>query len=241
MEHLPLYIPATFVLTTLITLMFLYKASNFSRSVIVTMLIWLVIQAVLSLKDFYLITTGVPPRFALSLMPPVLLILILFITKKGRDFLEGFNAKILTLLHIVRIPVELTLYWLFLHKAVPEIMTFEGRNFDIICGLTAPLVYYFGYIKKVLSRSVLLTWNIICLLLLINIVATAILSAPFAFQKFGFEQPNIALLYFPFVWLPSFVVPCVLLAHLINIRQLSNKNAFLNKFFNTGNPHNKST
>jgi len=223
MEHLPLYIPATFVLTTLLTLMFLYKASNFSRPLIFTLIFWLIVQAVLSLKDFYLITTGVPPRFALSLMPPVLLVLILFVTKKGRDFLGSFNAKTLTLLHIVRIPVELTLYWQFLHKAVPEIMTFEGRNFDILCGLTAPLVYYYGYIKKVLSRGVLLTWNIICLLLLINIVATAILSAPFTFQKFAFEQPNIALLYFPYVWLPSFVVPCVLLAHIVSIRRLFNK------------------
>jgi len=225
MEQLPLYIPATFVLTTLLTLMFLYKASNFSRPLIFTLILWLIVQAVLSLNDFYLITTGVPPRFALSLMPPVLLILILFITKKGREFLGSFNAKTLTLLHIVRIPVELTLYWLFLQTAVPEIMTFEGRNFDILCGLTAPLVYYFGYIKKVLSRGVLLTWNIICLLLLINIVATAILSAPFAFQKFAFEQPNIALLYFPYVWLPSFVVPCVLLAHIVSIRRVINKDS----------------
>jgi len=223
MEHLPLYIPATFVLTTLLTLVLLFKASNSSRTVILTMIIWLVIQAVLSLKEFYLITTGVPPRFALSLMPPVLLILILFVTKKGRTYLAEFNAKTLTLLHIVRIPVEFTLYWLFLYKAVPEIMTFEGRNFDILCGLTAPLVYYFGYIKKGLSKGVLLAWNIICLLLLINIVATAILSAPFAFQKFAFEQPNIALFYFPYVWLPSFVVPCVLLAHIVSIRGLINK------------------
>jgi len=225
MEQLPLYIPATFVLTTLLTLMFLYKASNYSRPLILTLILWLTVQAVLSLNDFYLTTTGVPPRFALSLMPPVLLVLILFITKKGREFLGSFNAKTLTLLHIVRIPVELTLYWLFLHKAVPEIMTFEGRNFDILCGLTAPLVYYFGYIKKVLSRGVLLTWNIICLLLLINIVATAILSAPFTFQKFAFEQPNIALLYFPYVWLASFVVPGVLLAHIVTIRGVINKDS----------------
>ena len=223
MEHLPLYIPATFVLTTLLTIVFLYKASDYSRPFFIAMFLWLGIQAALSSNDFYLVKTGVPPRFALALMPPVILILIFLVTKKGRAFVGSFNAKTLTLLHIVRIPVEFTLYWLFLHQAVPEIMTFEGRNFDILCGLTAPLVYYFGYIKKVLSRGLLLAWNILCLLLLINIVATAILSAPFAFQKFGFEQPNIALFYFPYVWLPSFVVPCVLLAHIVSIRGLINK------------------
>jgi hypothetical protein len=44
----------------------------------------------------------------------------------------------------------------------------------------------------------------------------------FPFQQFAFDQPNIAVLYFPFIWLPSCVVPLVLLSHLAAIRQLSN-------------------
>jgi hypothetical protein len=95
-------------------------------------------------------------------------------------------------------------------------MTFEGRNFDIISGITAPLIYYFGYHQKVLSNKLMLTWNILCIGLLLNIVINAVLSAPFAFQQFAFEQPNIAVLYFPFNWLPSLVVPLVLFAHLAN-------------------------
>ena len=100
-------------------------------------------------------------------------------------------------------------------------MTFEGRNFDILAGLTAPLVYYFGFIKPRLSRKTMLAWNFICLLLLINIIVNAVLSAPFPFQQFAFDQPNIAVLYFPFIWLPCCVVPLVLFAHLAAIRQLA--------------------
>jgi len=220
MEHLPLYIPITFALTTLLTVILLYKAGNYAKSVINIPLLWLALQAAIALSGFYLISTGNPPRFALLLIPPMVLILVLFPIKKGRLFMDSFNAKTLTLLHIVRVPVELSLYWLFLHKAVPVIMTFEGRNFDILCGLTAPVVYYWGYIKNKLSKSVLLAWNIACLLLLANIVITAVFSAPFKFQKFAFDQPNIALFYFPFIWLPSFIVPAALFAHLVNIRKL---------------------
>jgi len=97
-------------------------------------------------------------------------------------------------------------------------MTFEGRNFDILCGLTAPFVYYFGYVKPVLSKKILLAWNIICLLLLVNIAVIAVLSGPFSFQRLAFDQPDIALLYFPFVWLPGFIVPVVLFAHLSAIK-----------------------
>jgi hypothetical protein len=220
MEHLPLYIPVIFILTTLLTITLLYKAGNNSKPLIIIVLLWLILQAAVSLSGFYLISAGTPPRFTLLLMPPLALIIILFLFKKGRVFTDSFSAKALTIIHIVRIPVELTLYWLFVYKAVPQVMTFEGRNFDILCGLTAPAVYYWGYIKNTMSRRVLLAWNIACLLLLANIVVTAVLSAPFRFQKIGFDQPSIALFYFPFIWLPCFIVPAALLAHLINIRKL---------------------
>jgi len=220
METLPIYISTVFVLTTLLTALFLFKAGNNSKPLIIAALIWLALQAAVSLTGFYTITKGNPPRFGLLFIPPVVFIIVLLLTKKGRTFVDRFDLKTLTLLHIIRIPVELTLYWLFLHKTVPQIMTFEGRNFDVLSGLTAPVVYYWGYVKNLFGRKMLLGWNIICMLLLANIVFTAVLSAPFPFQKFGFDQPNVALFYFPFVWLPCFVVPAVLFAHLAAIKRL---------------------
>ena len=74
-----------------------------------------------------------------------------------------------------------------------------------------------------MSRKALLVWNILGLLLLLNIVVIAVLSAPFRFQLLGFEQPNIAILYFPFIWLPCCIVPLVLFSHLAAIRQLTRK------------------
>jgi hypothetical protein len=57
-------------------------------------------------------------------------------------------------------------------------------------------------------------WNWICLALLLNIVVRAVLSAPSPIQQFAFDQPNIAILHFPFVFLPGFIVPAVLFCHL---------------------------
>jgi len=120
--------------------------------------------------------------------------------------------------------VELVLYWLFLHQAVPELMTFAGRNFDILAGITGPFVAYYGVKKQMLGRKTLIGWNLIALALLFNIVIHAVLSAPFAFQVLAFDQPNVAVLYFPFSWLPGFVVPLVLFSHLVAIRQLTRSN-----------------
>ena len=121
---------------------------------------------------------------------------------------------------ICKIPGELVLFWLFIHKGVPQLMTFEGRNFDIIAGITAPTIAYFGFKKKMIGRKIIWLWNFTSLAILINIVVHSLLSAPTPFQKLAFDQPNVAILFFPFSWLPTFIVPIVFLGHLISIRQL---------------------
>jgi hypothetical protein len=179
------------------------------------------IQGFLAYKGFYTDTSGMPPKFLLATGPTILFILFIFISKKGRQFIDGLDLRSLTLLSVVRIPVEIALYLLFLYRAIPELMTFEGRNFDILAGLTAPIIYFVCFKgRQVTRRALLLIWNIFSLGLLLNIVIHAILSAPFRFQQLAFDQPNKAILYFPFIWLPSFIVMAVLFSHLASIRNL---------------------
>ena len=220
MEKLPIYIPVVFVLATVLTVCIFYKAANYSRKTLIVLLVWLLMQAVIGLAGFYTVTVNVPPRFILLTLPPLLSVVLLFATENGRQYIDRLQVQTLTVLHVVRIPVEFVLLWLSLHKAVPSLMTFEGRNFDILSGITAPFIYYYGYIKQGINRKVIIAWNLVCLALLINIVVNAVLSAPFSFQKFAFDQPNIAILYFPYLWLPGCIVPLVLFAHLASIRQL---------------------
>jgi len=222
MENLPAYISLVFGLTTILTVGLFYRATSNSRKTLLILLAWLTLQAFIGLSGFYTVTDTLPPRFLLLVLPPLFFIIGLFATTKGRQYIDNLDTKTLTVLHIIRIPVELVLFWLFIHQAVPQLMTFEGRNFDILSGLTAPVIFYFAYIRKQLDRKVLLIWNFICLGLLINIVVNGVLSAPFPFQRFAFDQPNIALFHFPFVWLPCCIVPLVLLSHLATIRQLLN-------------------
>lgn len=229
LSNLPFYIPMLFIFTTILAMIFFIAAvreNNSTRTaVLVSSVIcgWLIVHAVLAINFFYTVTDNIPPRFTLITFPPLLTILILFITKSGRRFIDSLSLKALTQLHVVRIFVEIILLWLFLYKFIPGLMTFEGRNFDILSGLSAPLVAYFGFTKNRLSKKFMLAWNTICLLLLLNIVVNAVLSAPFPFQQFAFNQPNIAILYFPFIWLPGFIVPVVLFSHLVLIRRLSKK------------------
>lgn len=218
---LPLSISILFVGTTALTVWLFYRATNYNRSVLAVLAGWAALQLVAAFAGFYQRTDTIPPRLALLIGPPILLIISLFSAKRGRQFIDSLRLYQLTLLHTIRIIVEIILFMLFISKAIPEVMTFEGRNFDILAGLTAPFVYYFAFVRRQLSRRALLFWNLLCLGLLTNIVVTALLSAPTPFQRLAFDQPNIAIQYFPFVWLPSVVVPIVLFSHLTAIRRLS--------------------
>ncbi|MFN8711885.1 MAG: hypothetical protein ACK5Z2_03450 [Bacteroidota bacterium] len=212
-----------FTAITLLTVYLFYRASGKRKLVVLIVLLWMLAQAGLGLSGFYSDTSAFLPRVFFQVIPAFATIVFLFVNRKTRAWIDNADAGMLTLLHSIRIGVELVIYGLFTVKLMPEILTFEGRNFDIIAGLTAPVVYYFGYVRKVIGRTGLLIWNFGCLVLLFNIVIHAALSVPTPFQQFGFEQPNVAILQFPFNWLPSVVVPLVLFSQLIVIRRLFRK------------------
>ncbi|GJM33538.1 MAG: hypothetical protein DHS20C18_25390 [Saprospiraceae bacterium] len=220
MLELPAYIPVVFIATTLCTLVLFYKATKYSKIGLLLLIGWLGFQGILAYQGFYMDTEAIPPRVLLAFLPTLVLIIGMFAFPVGQVWLKQLDLKTLTLLHTVRVPVEFVLYWLYLYKGVPELMTFAGRNFDILAGITAPIIYYFAFVRKTLSKKMLLLWNVICLGLLLNIVINALLSAPIPIQVFAFDQPNIAVFYFPYIWLPSVVVPIVLFAHLVAINRL---------------------
>ncbi|MEC5142422.1 hypothetical protein [Chitinophaga sp. 212800010-3] len=223
MQTLPFYVYAIFDLTVIAAIGLFYKAANYSKPFLMIISLWIIFQSILGLNDFYKINTA-PPRFLLLTLPPLLFLLISLIIPVGRRFIDNLNIRTLTVLHTVRIPVEIVLYWLFLNKAIPGEMTFEGRNFDILSGLSAPLVWYVGFVKGRLNKPLLLIWNLICLGLLMNIVMIVMLSVVTKLVPLAPEQPKIAFVYFPFLLLPSCLVPLVLYAHVAAIRRLLKRN-----------------
>jgi hypothetical protein len=227
----PTYLTVFFVLITFTTTALFWwvlkvsenkeQRQQWSRLFLRGSILWLVLQAALSYSGvYYEQLNALPPRIAVfGLIPALGFITALFLLPTGKRFIDSLPLPSLTILHVIRIPVELVLYGLFLAGTIPELMTFAGRNFDILAGLTAPLVVYLGW-RPAFRRNLLLVWNVLSLALLLNIVIHALLAAPFPLQQLAFDQPNIAVLYFPFSWLPTYVVPVVLFCHLAALRKL---------------------
>ena len=226
MEQVPVYVSVVFMITTFVTVGIFFNgirsvpASIASRVLLFAVPFWLIFQFFLSRTGFYQNNTVLPPRIlAFGVGPTLLLIAVLMIAAR-RSLISSLPLTVLSIIHIVRIPVELTLAWLAEAKVVPELMTFHGTNFDILSGLTAPLAFYLAARKDRAGRIGLLVWNLAALALVLNIVITAILCLPTPFQRFAFDQPNIAVLYAPFVWLPTVIVPIVFFCHFASLYKL---------------------
>ncbi|MEO9804047.1 MAG: hypothetical protein ABJF04_12395 [Reichenbachiella sp.] len=232
MSELPSYISGVFLTTAVATFGFLYYGiklaqarKNDNHAIIASIIIvgWLFALITLALNSFFLVFDAMPPRLIFVLLPPVIGIIVVLSVKKSRDYVVRIPITTLTYLHIVRVPVEIVLWWLAVNQLVPFLLTFEGINYDILSGITAPFVAIFLVGLRSKRRIAAILWNFITLGLLINIVGHAILAAPTPIQRFAFDQPNVAVFYFPFILLPGFIVPAVLFSHLVGLIKLFNK------------------
>lgn len=212
-----------FLGTTILAIYLFARAHRTPRKLAMVLIGYSVVQYVVGVTGFYQNTESLPPKFMLNILPTFIGIFWLFFSKRGKELRAGFDQQKLMWVHIVRVPVELILYGLFITGQIPEIMTFAGNNFDIVMGLTAPAIIYFGFGKNWVSPGLIRIWHIVGLILLINIIATALLSAPFPFQQFGFEQPNVGLLQAPFNLLAAVVAPLVLVAHFFGLSRKTRK------------------
>jgi hypothetical protein len=180
---------------------------------------WLLLTAGLAqsgaLSDF----SSIPPRLFAVVTPTWFFCLILTFHPRLQTLWKQVPTTWLLGFQTFRVGVEIFLWLLFTSAIVPVQMTFEGRNWDILTGLTAPLMVWLWVQQPQARRSLVLIWNLAGLALLLNIVGISILSMPTAFQVFTQAPSNTFVASFPFVWLPSFLVPLALLGHCISLRQ----------------------
>ena len=220
MQELPVFVSLIFGITVLITIFMMYRATQ-SKKFLLSVVLWTLVQSALGISGIYQKTDMMPPTLLIfGLFPAIVTIMTVFFTKAGIQFIETIDLKIVTYSHIIRIPVEIVLTLLFHYGVMSVYITFEGTNFDILSGISAPIIAYISYRSMTVNHRVLLWWNVICLLLLLNVVITAIFAIPSPVQKIAFDQPNIAVLYFPFNLLPTIVVPLVLFGHCVAIKRL---------------------
>jgi hypothetical protein len=159
-----------------------------------------------------------PPPFMLLVLGIVLLALWIAFGPYGLRLARGVPLWTLVAVQAFRLPLELALHAMYARGVMPVQMSYEGRNYDILTGITALIVaaiVKFGGKGRVLAA----VWNVFGLALLVNIVSIALLSIP-RFAYFGPDRLNEWVADPPYVWLPAVMVLAALAGHLLIFRAL---------------------
>ncbi|GAA4468141.1 hypothetical protein GCM10023093_25220 [Nemorincola caseinilytica] len=197
------------------------KAKRIRIIMLLSLTGWLAYVSAISLAGI-LQTASLPPRIPLLLILPLFSFMFWFVSRKrSQAFITAIPAAWLVYAQSFRIVVELLLHALYKQGMLPRMGTFEGYNFEIVIGITALLVGYLGYSRKVLPRSILLLWNCAGLLTL-AIVVFIFVSHAYAPGIYAHPEPLSITDFgaFPFTLLAGFLMPLAVFMHVLSIRKL---------------------
>ena len=190
-----------------------------SKPLGVGVLVWLVVTGLAGWLGLARDFQRVPPPMFVLLLAAVVLAVVTAMSRVGSRLVAEAGIVWLIGVQAFRVAVEVFLDWGHRVDLVPVQMTFEGRNWDIVSGVSAAAVAWLAA-KRQAPRWLVLLWNCVGLALLLNIVVIAILSMPTPLRRFHNEPVNSFIAYFPYIWLPTFLVQLALFGHLLVFRWL---------------------
>lgn len=158
-----------------------------------------------------------PPPFALLVIGILALTVLLALSPFGRRLATTVPLWALILVQAFRFPLEVAMHQMYERGVMPVQMSYSGRNFDIITGVTAGIVAM--VVRSGRGRSLAFLWNVMGLALVVNVATVGILSTP-RFRYFGDDRLNIWITYPPYVWLPAVMVLAAVAGHLLIFRAL---------------------
>src|SRR5262245_27009375 len=187
------------------------------------MLAWLLVTGLVAASGVLRRFDVTPPPFLLLLIAIAILGIAIPGSSLGALLIRGVPLWAIVGSQVFRFPLELVMHQAYVEGVMPRQMSYSGQNYDIVSGITAgALGLWLG--RRDVPRWIVAAWNVLGLVLLVNIVTIAIASTP-VFGWFGKERVNIFVTYPPFVWLPAILVTAALMGHILVWRRLSEKPA----------------
>lgn len=184
----------------------------------VAALAWLLFTGLVAASGILRRFDAFPPPFAGLLVAIVALGLTIGFSPLGTRLVRGLPLWLLVGSQVFRFPLELLMHQTYIEGVMPVQMSYSGRNFDIVTGVTAGLLG--GWLARGrVPRGIVTAWNVLGFALLLNVVTVAVVSTP-PFRWFGDEHLNTFVTYSPFVWLPAVLVVAALAGHLLVWRKL---------------------
>ena len=158
-----------------------------------------------------------PPGLLILVAPVVLTLLALTLTAPGAYLASAIPLSALLGFQLFRVGVELSLHHLWSKGLAPRLMTLEGGNVEIVVALTAPLAAWLVS-RGPTGRRLAWVWNLAGILSLGNIIVRAVLTAPGPLHLIHAEVPDMAIITYPFTFVPGFMAPLALVLHVLAFR-----------------------
>jgi hypothetical protein len=185
----------------------------------VAVLAWLLITLLVAAAGIFRRFDLVPPPFAVLPLAILALGIGIAFSPLGTRLVRGLPLWALVGSQVFRFPLELVMHQAYVEGVMPVQMSYSGRNYDIVTGITAGLLAWW-LARGHRSRSLVMAWNVLGVAMLVNIVTIAIVSTPI-FRWFGHDRLNTFVAEPPYVWLPAILVTAALLGHLLVWRKLA--------------------
>jgi len=165
-----------------------------------------------------------PPLFALAFIIPSFLFTGIFLFRnRNKLWIHNIPEHWIIYFQSFRVLVE-TLFVLALAQGIFNIqVTIEGYNYDMIFALTAPILAYLVYTKKMLPKKLLVNWNYLGLAVLASVIVLFLISM-YKPELFGSEIPLLPLdaMTYPYVLIAGFLMPTAVFLHVLSILQIQN-------------------
>lgn len=185
-----------------------------------------IVIAVVMIGEYALASSGIlrewqrrPPPLMLAVAVPIVVALAVAMSGIGRRIAAAASFAAIIAIQAFRLPLELVMHRAATTGLMPVQMSYSGWNFDILTGVLAIAVAWVAA-RSPRSRPVVIAWNVVGTLLLINIVTIAVASTP-VFAAFGSERLNTWVADPPYVLLPGVLVPAAVFGHALTWRKLA--------------------
>lgn len=224
MPPIPIDIAIGFTLLPLIVLAtFSVLLVTHSRSlwgIAAVMGVWAVFTGVMAYAGVLANFASFPPWIPILAFTQLAFVFWLGWFSSWSELLARIPQYILVGLQCFRVPVELLLATLATRKLLAIEMTYYGRNFDILEGITAiVLAIWLKRRGEEPLRLVVLAWNLMGLSLVTVVLVHGLFSVPYPSQLLHLSVSTFVIAYFPVVWLLTLLVPMAYLLHLASIKR----------------------
>lgn len=179
--------------------------------------VWLAGVAIASAAGLFQLT-GLPLLLGVAAVAPVLVFLFWFNgSNRLRRFLLGLDPAMLTAVHTWRIVGVVFLTLMALGMLPPSFAVPAGLG-DIAMGVTAPWIAR-RVKRQSISPGAFITWQVAGIADLVIAVVTGLLSSPTKLGVLAHGATTSLMGQLPMTLVPTFLVPLLVILHIIQITQ----------------------